>query len=713
MEAYAILGLIGLGTLFSSRVISNKSSTDKFVAHANEVLDRRGYEPSKNVSDVSRNEWSNAQKMARAARYPAETGVIDSNSRRLAHDEFSITKPVFSELAGVEFSAEDFRHSNEQPYYGSKITQSTSNRLNESKLEDHTGAIGPGNSMPKREVESFFSPSMGVAYPAGTPSTTSILEMRSEAPVSRNNILPFEQVRVGPGVGQGYTSEPTGGYTQPQDRDFVMPKNIDQLRPLSNQRPLLEGRVIPGAAPAQRGMDPVFFKNKQDTLFDISDRGLIATSGPTQARSIRPNVDHSFSRNPRQTVEHFGPSGSSTNEATPARPNPELKDRLAPDSLSYAGAVSMPGQSSDPNALYSSDELPSNERTFGYYDGGYFGNPARIVGSAPLDPHRVSGIRESDREELQDSKRMFNSMSIQIPSQGPAYDIDERPRTTLRETLVDQSRYGNIGGNQGTTIANAYDPDSRFTIREHAHPSFHRGNISTGENRIRARDGENLRSTTRETTHSERSPIPGPGDRSFGGYSHAVAPEAFVTNRELSTSSYVGISGDVNPSGGYGAAQSSMQVSMKDMTLRDAGHSGHFGAVGGDRTKPMSYEALYNETVRTVRDDVNSGRILNPVGPDSGKAVEFVGEHRSPAVGLQTSRVEGGDHHYTYNSAGGGVETGSKSELPYDDRLDTGLLDYVRNNPFVVGPNGSFLHDHVRDGDSHRYVDPSRTQAIS
>lgn len=713
MEAYTILALVGLGTLFSSRVVSAKSPPDKFETLATEVLDRRGYEPAINVSDVSRNEWANAQRMARAAKYPSHTGVIDSNSRRLAHDEFSITKPVYSEIAGVEFSADDFRHFNEQPYYGSKITQSTSNRLNESKLEDHTGALGAGNSMSKREVESFFSPSMGTSYPAGTPSTTSVFEGRAEAPVSRNNVLPFEQVRVGPGVGQGYTSEPVGGYTQPQDRDYVMPKNVDQLRPLANQRPVLEGRVIPGSAPPQRGMDPVFFKNKQDTLFDISDRGLVATSGPAQARSIRPSVDHSFSRPERRTVEYHGPAGAGVNEATPARLDYEPKSRLAPDSLSYTGALSMSGQSTDPNMLYSKDILPYNERNTGASNDGYFGNPARIVGGAPLDPHRTGGIRESGREELQDSKRMFNSMSIQIPSQGPAYDLDERPRTTLRETLIDQTRYGNIGGNEGTPIANAYDPDSRFTIREHAQPVFHRANVSTGETRTLVRDGGLLRATTRETTHTDRSPIPGPGDRSSGAYSQAVAPEAFVTNRELSTSSYSGIAGDVNASGGYGAMQSSFQGSMKDMTLRESSHAGHFGVMGGEQTKPMSYEALYNETVRTVRDDVNTGRLLSAVGPNSGTAMEFAGDHRVPAVGLQTSRVEGGDHHYTYNSVGGGDSTGSKAELPYDDRLDTGLLEYVRNNPFVVGPNGSVMDPRVRDGDSHRYVDPSRNQAIS
>ena len=266
MEAYAILALVGLGTIFSRRRSAEPDPVRPSDMRASDLKDHRGYEPGLTYSDVKEDEWRNAQRMARAARFPAETGVIDSNSRRLAHDEFSITEPVFSDLAGREFSPEDFRHLNQQPFYGSKMTQYSSHRMNESKLEDHTGVRGAGGSIPKREVETFFNPAMGATYPAGLPSTTTEFQDREEAPVSRNNALPFDQVRVGPGVGQGYTASPAGGFTQPQDRDFVLPKNVDELRPLTNQKAQLEGRVIPGAAPEQRAPDSIQFN-----LVEMSD----------------------------------------------------------------------------------------------------------------------------------------------------------------------------------------------------------------------------------------------------------------------------------------------------------------------------------------------------------------------------------------------------------------------------------------------------------
>ena len=704
MEAYAILALVGLGTIFSKKKAANPEPVPARGARSSDLKDHRGYEPGLTYSDVKEDEWKNAQRMARAARYPSDTGVIDSNTRRLSHDEFSITEPVFSDLADREFSPDDFRHLNQQPFYGSKVTQYSSHRMNESKLEEHTGMRGAGSSMPKREAESFFNPVMGATYQAGLPSMTTEFQSRSEAPKSRNSVLPFEQVRVGPGVGQGYTAAPSGGFTQPQDREFVLPKTVDELRPLTNQKAQLEGRVIPGAAPEQRPLDPNFSKNKQDTLFDIGDRGLIATAGPVQARSIRPSVDHSFTKAPKVTMQYHGPAGAEVNEPTPARPDHVVRGRLTPGEIRHSGVVTLPGQGGDPNALFSSDRALPNERTTGASSENYFGNPVGTVGGAPHDPFRVQGLRVSGKEELQDSKRVFNNISLQAPGQGPAYDPMDKPRTTLKEMLIDDDRSGNVGGGFGQAYANAYDPDSRFTIREHQGPVFNRLNAK-GAERAQALTYDAPRSTTKETTHAMR--ISGAGASSIvpGAYNTSGPPEAFITNRELSHASYRGPAGDVLPSGGYGVSQAAARNSSREVTMREAGHSSHMGHAGGEHKKPISYEVLYNETVRTVKDDVQRGRLFNAVGADKGVARELIGEHREPDVGLQTSRVEGGDYSYAYNAVLG--ESGSeRASLPQDDRISDDLLDYLKSNPFAVGLQGD-------PGGDRSGVDPSRVQRIT
>ena len=45
---------------------------------------------------------------------------------------------------------------------------------------------------------------------------------------------PIEQIKVGPGLNQGYSSKPTGGFQDPTIREFAMPKTTDELRVATN-----------------------------------------------------------------------------------------------------------------------------------------------------------------------------------------------------------------------------------------------------------------------------------------------------------------------------------------------------------------------------------------------------------------------------------------------------------------------------------------------
>ena len=72
-------------------------------------------------------------------------------------------------------------------------------------------------------------------------------------------------------------------------------------------------------------------------------------------------------------------------------------------------------------------------------------------------------------------------------------------------------------------------------------------------------------------------------------------------------------------------------------------------------------------------------------------------------MGLQTSRVEGGDYSYSYNAAGG-ASTSDRATLPQDDRISDDLLDYLSSNPFAVGIEGAA---------GGAGVDPSRVQRIT
>ena len=52
----------------------------------------------------------------------------------------------------------------------------------------------------------------------------------------RANVTPIEKVYVGPGLNQGYTSQPTGGFQQSDTRNYVLPKTTDQTRVKTNPK---------------------------------------------------------------------------------------------------------------------------------------------------------------------------------------------------------------------------------------------------------------------------------------------------------------------------------------------------------------------------------------------------------------------------------------------------------------------------------------------
>lgn len=735
MEAYAILAIVGLGTIFSrnknrggdtgpagifgtrrhARAPGAEHLPDMPQAceghrrprtgsrKTGELLDYQGYEPEFTTEDAMEEETRHAHRMARAARFTEDSGVVDPRTRRLYTGEQP--EKYYSELAGHDMDADDFVHGNMRPQYA-KNTYKHSARESEGLLEMFGTKEGPGNYMHKREVENMFDPVLGASYPNGSPSFTEAFSDRLEAPSARNNDLPFEQVRVGPGVGQGYTATPAGGFTQPQDRDYVMPKTVDELRPLSNQKTVMEGRVIPGAAEQQRGLDPVFAKNRPDTVFDIGDRGLVPTGAPLDGMALRPDVAHAQPTDTIPTKPYTSPAGidaagESRFGAWTAMDSGGGQERTLPGGqLPHHPAVApVPLPLSHQRGLDQSGRALPNERTAGggdSWEDTYFG-----AANAPVEylypaPERGGGVRLGGREMMADSKRtMGNTLSPQMPGQGPAFDLGEPIRTTMRETQIHDSRSGSVMGGI-MPYADAFDPDCRATIREHIPATTNAVNRSVPVERVQSRSDQcPPRTTGRELGRPDKPPPLGAANTEHlagtGAYATAPVPEVFATNRDASLSQYTGgRGGGPGPElGAYAAFQVAAERSLEP-TQRESLHVPRTGAPGNSQaTKPFSYESLYNATVNDVREQVSRERFSAPQGPSSVNSAASLGGSREPMQGFDT---RGRREHGSAPNPSHGAHSGANSTmrdraaLPDNDRLDNDLLDFLKTNPFVVGP---------------------------
>ena len=101
-------------------------------------------------------------------------------------------------------------------------------------------------------MENLFDPTPNnqLSHGASTEMTTNRDQSRffPSATGKKHNELPFEQIQVGPGVGNGYTARPSGGFHQDVR---ILPKTTEELQ--VNPKITYEGRILAGKNPTEKG----------------------------------------------------------------------------------------------------------------------------------------------------------------------------------------------------------------------------------------------------------------------------------------------------------------------------------------------------------------------------------------------------------------------------------------------------------------------------
>lgn len=137
-------------------------------------------------------------------------------------------------------------HNNMVPFFGSSVTQSMYNGATDGILDTFTGT-GKHTFFHKEEAPAMFKPEVATGLPWGKQVETDFEQSRMVTSLSMKNVFPIEQTRVGPGVNDGYTNLPSGGYQQDSIREFALPKTTDEIRVANKPKLTYEGEVVPGA----------------------------------------------------------------------------------------------------------------------------------------------------------------------------------------------------------------------------------------------------------------------------------------------------------------------------------------------------------------------------------------------------------------------------------------------------------------------------------
>lgn len=336
-------------------------------------------------------------------------------------------------------------HTNMYPYFGSTVKQNTDPEANTQILDFMTGA--GSMDIGKRESEQFFNrEERAIGTPFGAPNQLEEQREHIVVPKMRNNELPFEQIRSGPGLDDGYTNIPSGGVHQSAARDAALRryKTVDELRPKSDPKQSYEAVVMnPVSHIKVRGVNGEQKHRHPDRFYMNKDgeRNLVTTGAYLKPRVMPQPVDRAVNR-PSTTREYFGVGKAADTSAPYNRPAHKKSMRMRSEQLPMGHAAYSSGTG---GGEYATDHgkdgfvaLP-NQRTItgtrtkmGTAHGGMYAGPNQFPDEAKF----------TKKMYFTGNPRTFGEMQSTYPKGLPVKDPNDIARPTIREQTEDNEYVG-------------------------------------------------------------------------------------------------------------------------------------------------------------------------------------------------------------------------------------------------------------------------------
>jgi hypothetical protein len=202
-------------------------------------------------------------------------------------------------------------HNNMVPYFGANMTQSTYSGATDGILDTYTGT-GKNTFFHKEEAGAMFKPESATGLPWGRQVETEFEQSRMVTSLALKNVFPIEQTQVGPGVDDGYTNLPSGGYQQDAIRNFALPRTTDEIRVANKPKLTYEGEVVPGAHYiTEMGIQAPVKKNRPDRfqVLQAADGSLPhvnTTMGQQVASAVYPEQLMKVQNRESTAVEYEG-----------------------------------------------------------------------------------------------------------------------------------------------------------------------------------------------------------------------------------------------------------------------------------------------------------------------------------------------------------------------------------------------------------------------
>lgn len=694
IEVYVTLALFGIGYFVNKN--KEKNNNVNYLKE-NKEKDKTHYQ--KNIYE---SKLTNLVKETESKQAKTLFEENKTKKENITHETKSNNFFKNKEKSELTNSYIDMTHNNMTPFF-----KGTMNKMDNKSplLEKFTGNSDLYKN--KSEISGLFVPQKDLT--TGMSVNTDMYQGRFQKPILMNNVTPVPTIRVGKGIGQGYDSQPVGGYQQLDERDYAMPKTVDELRAKNNPKMTYEGVVLDGQKPIKRAENPKLVKNKSETYYANTPDRYFTTTGSQIKQARKPNIDLKYTSRPETNVHYKGNAYLNKKDGE----HPEL---LAPFStfrqllkpydpsnptLTNIGKGEYYEYGKDSILIYDNNRNVVSEKT-------YTGNVISLVKSitAPITDilkinkkeYTIENPREKGhlqsyvvKQTLQNEdiarttiKETLLQETTNINLHGTnkhlVYDPNDVAKTTIKETLLQESELINIDARRTGTIARN-DDKATTTIRETIDPMEYVLNMYPDKKGNVTKDPNDIAKTTIKETLIDNNREGNIITDLKGAYTDATYEAKDTHKQYLSQNEYMG-NIDLANTDGYKIAPKDIRPTQKEELCDNE----YFGNAADQNAKePLSYEAIYNATMNELKEELEKVRDPTQTNVKVAASYKEIGEKidKKHNINYEPSK------HITktfinqplYKHLSEESITREKEEV-INTRFDPSILEQLEENPY-------------------------------
>jgi hypothetical protein len=350
----------------------------------------------------------------------------------------------FTSISGDMVDMNTLKHNNMKPFFGSKVKQRGVSDTN--YILDNMQGSG-SEHFRKKEQETLFKPTKDLGWNHGTPSSSDFIQSRMNQSMMRNNDKPWEEVRVAPGLNQGFGDKGSGGFNSSlESRGQWIDKTVDELRTVNNPKVSYDGVTLGGKnISTNRGIEGKVEKYKPDTYYNNTPDRYLTTTGAHMAHTAH---SEQVMGNPNRTetsIEYYGNKANSNN-ASYVKKNfqPTKRMQLKTEQLGgvHTGTSSLKKDKKKSYRILPNARSTTEENTF---FGGLMGIAKEVI--MPLS----ETLRPSKKENVIGNLHSVGNVGVRVSN----YVSNKQPaRRTTKETTATTERLANVGN--GGISGNGY-----------------------------------------------------------------------------------------------------------------------------------------------------------------------------------------------------------------------------------------------------------------